>query len=62
MEPNKTNINREGGRGESTDSISSGAPKPQKSYAFFGSADGRNDDTQNKPEVKAPSTPTLGSY
>ena len=46
-------------RSASVDMIGSGAPVAQPKVSFFGSPDGRNDDCQNKPEVKAPSKPTL---
>lgn len=54
---------REGGRGMSQDSIQVGsgefATKNPAGATFFGSQDGKNEDTLNKPEIKAPTKPTL---
>lgn len=57
----KPDINREGGRGASADAVGNAAPIPQKDYQFFGAPDGSNESV-GKPEVKAPSKPSLGSY
>ena len=59
----KEGTNRDATRGASEDVVSDGAVKPNPSgYAFFGAADGRNDDTFHRPDVKQPSKPTLGDY
>lgn len=52
---------REGGRGYSQDSLDNGGAVKDNpaGYSFFGDPIGKNEDCQNRPEVKGPSKPTL---
>ena len=56
----KEGSTREGSRGGSEDTVGGGQKEVSNpGYAFFGDASGRNEDTFHKPEIKAPTKPSL---
>ena len=60
-ENNFTGSTREGGRGQSQDSLSQDQEvrRNPAGASFFGDSGGKNEDCQNKPEIKASTKPTL---